>query len=98
MGDRRCSPRPQRRLAALGRVLRQGPDMLSIDWTSEEPAPEALQLLAVAVTGDSDAVERRFGAAVARAATAARFAGRGGEKYVFTRESGGALQSVALLG
>ena len=47
--------------------------MLTIDWTSEEAAPVPSQLLAVAVTGDGGAVERRFGAAIARAAGAARF-------------------------
>ncbi|MBL9099555.1 MAG: leucyl aminopeptidase [Myxococcales bacterium] len=72
--------------------------MLTIDWTSEEAAPVSLQLLAVAVHGDSGAVERRFGAAVARAAVAARFTGRPGEKFAFTRESNGELQAVTLLG
>lgn len=72
--------------------------MLTIDWTTEEVAPVPLQLLAVAVNGDTGGVERRFGAAVARAAGAARFVGRAGEKFAFTRESGGELQSVVLLG
>lgn len=72
--------------------------MLTIDWNSEEPASTALQLLAVAVPGDVAAVEGRFGPAVARAAAAAKFTGRGGEKFSFTRESGGELQTVALLG
>jgi leucyl aminopeptidase len=73
--------------------------MLSIDWTSEEPESVPLQLLAVAVAGDgAGLVDKRFGSAVARAAAAARFTGRCGEKFSFTRESGGELQSVALFG
>ena len=73
--------------------------MLTIDWTSEEPASGPLQLLAVAVAGDgATAVEKRFGPAVARAAAAARFLGRSGDKFSFTRERGGELQSVVLLG
>ena len=58
-----------------------------------------LQLLAVAVASDAGAtVEKRFGPAVARAAAAARFTGRCGEKFNFTRECGGELQAVVLLG
>ena len=74
--------------------------MLSIDWTSEEPAPAALQALAVAVaSGDCPTtVERLFGGAVAQAAGAARFTGRPGDQFRFTRERGAALQSVTLLG
>lgn len=74
--------------------------MLTIDWTSEEPAPAALQALAVAVaSGDcTTTVERLFGAAVGQAAAAARFTGRPGEQFRFTRERDQALQTVVLLG
>lgn len=74
--------------------------MLSIDWTSEEPASAALQTLAVVVpSSDYPAiVERLFGAPVAEAAGAARFTGRAGEQFRFTREREGTLQSVVLLG
>ena len=74
--------------------------MLSIDWTSEEPASAALQTLAVVVPGGDWAahVERLFGGPVSRAAAAGRFTGRAGEQFRFTRERGDTLQSVVLLG
>jgi len=74
--------------------------MLSIDWTSEEPAAAALQTLAVVVPSSDCAatVERQFGASVAEAAAAARFTGRAGDHFRFTRERGQSLQSVVLLG
>ena len=52
--------------------------MLTIDWTSQDPAAAALQTLAVAIPGrdNAPAVEQLFGAAIAQAATAARFRGR----------------------
>jgi leucyl aminopeptidase len=88
------------RLRAAGGLSDKTRSMLSIDWSSEEPAPAPLQLLAIAVSSAdvAAAVEQRFGAAVARAAAAARFGGRSGEKFVFTREQGGELQAVLLLG
>lgn len=74
--------------------------MLSIDWTPVEPTVSGHHLLAVALPGNDCAklVEQRFGAAVSRAAQAARFTGRPGEKFGFTREQGGELQAVLLLG
>ena len=74
--------------------------MLTIDWTSQEPASAALQTLGVAVPSQdcAPAVERLFGAAIAKAAAAARFAGRPGEQFRYTREHQGALQTVILLG
>ncbi len=74
--------------------------MLTIEWTSQDPASAALQTLVVAVPSrdSAPAVERLFGAAIAQAATAARFSGRPGETFRFTREQGGALQTVVLLG
>lgn len=74
--------------------------MLSIDWTSEEPASAVLQTLAVVVPGGDWAahVERLFGGPVSRAAAAGRFTGRAGEQFRFTRERGDTLQSVVLLG
>ena len=74
--------------------------MPSIDWSSQDPPAAALQTLVVVVpTRDSAAtVERLFGAPVAQSATAARFTGRTGEQFRFTRERDGALQTVVLLG
>ncbi len=74
--------------------------MLSIEWTSQDPAAAALQTLVVAVPArdSAAAVERLFGAAVAQAATAARFTGRPGEQFRLTREREGSLQTVVLLG
>jgi leucyl aminopeptidase len=74
--------------------------MLSIDWSSQDPAAAALQTLAVVIPARDCAttVERLFGAPVAQSATAARFTGRPGEQFRFTREQGGALQTVVLLG
>ena len=74
--------------------------MLTIDWTSQDPAAAALQTLAVAIPGrdSAPAVEQLFGAAIAQAAAAARFRGRPGEQFRFTREQGGALQTIVLLG
>ena len=73
--------------------------MLSIDWTPQEPATAPLQTLVVVLSSaDAAAVaERLFGAATAQAAAAARFTGRSGEQFRFTREREGALQTVVLL-
>lgn len=74
--------------------------MLSIDWTSEEVATTGHHLLAVAVPSvdAAQAIERRFGAALMRAAQAARFLGQPGEKFTFLREQAGEPQQVLLLG
>ena len=74
--------------------------MLTIDWTSEEPAGAGHHVLAVAVSSNdcAEAVERRFGGPIARAAQAARFRGRSGEKFSFLREQAGHPQQVVLLG
>lgn len=74
--------------------------MLNIDWTSEEPVGIGDHLLAVALTSAdcATALEQRFGATVARAAQAARFRGRAGEKFGFFREQAGHAQHVVLLG
>lgn len=74
--------------------------MLSIDWTPQEPATAPLQTLVVvlASTDSAAVVERLFGASTAQTAAAARFTGRPGEQFRFTREREGALQSVVLLG
>jgi len=74
--------------------------MLTIDWTSQEPPAAALQTLAVPISSRDSAptVEQLFGAAIAQASAAARFQGRPGESFRFTRERDGALQTVVLLG
>lgn len=74
--------------------------MLNIDWTSEEPVGIGDHLLAVAVPSAdcATALEQRFGATVARAAQAARFRGRAGEKFGFFREQAGHAQHVVLFG
>jgi leucyl aminopeptidase len=74
--------------------------MLSIEWTSQEAASAGHHLLAVAVASSDTgpAIERRFGAPLARAAHAARFRGEPGEKFSFLREHQGEPQQVLLLG
>lgn len=74
--------------------------MLSIDWTPQEPATTPLQTLVVvlASTDCAATVERLFGGPTAQTAAAARFTGRTGEQFRFTRERDGSLQTVVLLG
>lgn len=74
--------------------------MLSIDWNTQEPATTPLQTLVVVLVSIDCAatVERLFGALTAQTAVAARFTGRSGEQFRFTREREGALQTVVLLG
>ena len=74
--------------------------MLSIDWTSQDPATAALQTLVVVLASPDCAtiVERLFGAPTAQAAVAGRFSGRTGEQFRFAREREGSLQTVVLLG
>jgi len=74
--------------------------MLTIDWTSQDPATAALQTLAVPISSreSAPAIDKMFGAAIAQASAAARFQGRPGESFRFTRERDGALQTVVLLG
>ncbi len=74
--------------------------MLQIDWTMEEPALVAGQLLVVPLREgyDSEAITARFGAAVTDAVAKAPFTGKPGDTFGFTREHGGALQHVMLVG
>ncbi len=73
--------------------------MLSIEWTSQTPTPQALQTVAVFVPAEAlEILEQHFGAAVTQAARAARFEGRIGEQFRFTRDQAGVLQTVVLLG
>jgi leucyl aminopeptidase len=74
--------------------------MLEIDWTTEEPALAAGQLLVVPLREghDPELIGARFGAAVRDAVAKAPFVGKPGESFGFTREHGGALQHVMLMG
>lgn len=74
--------------------------MLAIQWTTDEPQPAADQILVLPLTAQHDAaaVEQRFGPAVVAAAKAARFKGKPGDTFSFTRELGGALQRVSFFG
>ena len=74
--------------------------MLQIEWTTDEPASGAGQLLAVPLRIDYDAaaLADRFGTGVREAVDAAPFVGKPGETFAFTREVGGALQLVTLFG
>src|SRR5690349_11794463 len=74
--------------------------MLPISWSSDEPATVANQLTAVAVRDEPDAavLEARFGRAIREAITAARWNGKPGESYTFTRARGDQLERVVLLG
>jgi len=74
--------------------------MLSIEWTSQEPATTALQTLVVVLASPDCAtvLERLFGAPTAQAAVAGRFTGRLGDQFRFARERDGSLQTVVLLG
>lgn len=74
--------------------------MLQLSWTTAEPSPVANQLLAVAIRDEVDAaaIASRFGVGVRDAIAAARFNGKPGESFVFTRTHGDALERVALLG
>jgi leucyl aminopeptidase len=74
--------------------------MLEIDWTTEEPAVTAGQLLVVPLREGHDpgVIAARFGAAVRDAVGLAPFVGKPGESFGFTREQGGAIQHVMLVG
>ncbi len=74
--------------------------MLDIEWTTEEPSNAAGQLLAVPLREghDPQGIAQRFGTAVLDAVGLTTFAAKPGESYVFTREQGGALQHVMLVG
>ncbi len=74
--------------------------MLDIDWTTDEPSITAGQLLVAPLRADhdSDALAQRFGAAVGQAVEQAPFAAKPGESFTFTREVGGAMQHVMLVG
>jgi leucyl aminopeptidase len=74
--------------------------MLTIDWTINEPEVAAAQLLAVPIQSNDAPknVEARFGAEVGQAVEAAKFEGKVGQTYRFTREADGHFQQVVLLG
>ena len=74
--------------------------MLDIDWTTEEPAIAAGQLLVVPLREghDPEALAQRFGAAVRDAVGRAPFSGKPGETFAFTREREGTMQHVTLTG
>ncbi|MCX4244288.1 leucyl aminopeptidase [Paraliomyxa miuraensis] len=74
--------------------------MLDIDWTTEEPAVTAGQLLVVPLRSghDPEAITQRFGAAVRDAVARVPFAGKPGESFAFTRERDGVIQHVTLMG
>lgn len=73
--------------------------MLTIDWNTSEPAPQAGQNVVIAVTEAAAAsLEERFGAAVAAACANSRFRGRAGERFSFTRHEGDFLLPVTLMG
>jgi leucyl aminopeptidase len=74
--------------------------MLEIDWTTEEPALAAGQLLVVPLREghDPELIAARFGSAVRDAVAKAPFVGKPGESFAFTREQGGAMQHVMLMG
>jgi leucyl aminopeptidase len=74
--------------------------MLEIDWTTEEPALAAGQLLVVPLREghDPEVISARFGNAVRDAVAKAPFVGKPGESFGFTREQGGAMQHVLLMG
>ena len=74
--------------------------MLEIDWTTEEPALAAGQLLVVPLREghDGEVIGARFGAAVRDAVAKAPFVGKPGESFGFTREQGSAMQHVLLVG
>jgi leucyl aminopeptidase len=74
--------------------------MLQIEWTTDEPPSGAGQLLAVPLRVDYDgaALADRFGTGVRDAVDAAPFAGKPGETFAFTRDLGGTLQHVTLVG
>jgi leucyl aminopeptidase len=74
--------------------------MLEIDWTTEEPALTAGQLLVVPLREghDPEVIAARFGAAVRDAVAKTPFVGKPGDSFAFTREQGGALQHVLLVG
>jgi leucyl aminopeptidase len=73
---------------------------MQIDWSTEEPAPAEGQLLVVPVREDAEPTANadRFGAHVQGAAEASRFAGKTAESFAFTRDVGGVLQHVVLMG
>ncbi|MCA9650304.1 MAG: leucyl aminopeptidase [Myxococcales bacterium] len=74
--------------------------MLDIEWTTEEPAAKAGQLLVVPLRDghDPEAIAQRFGAAVRDAVERSPFKAKPGDAFSFTRELGGALQHVMLVG
>ncbi|MBK6922757.1 MAG: leucyl aminopeptidase [Deltaproteobacteria bacterium] len=74
--------------------------MLTLSWTSEAPAAVGDQLLAVVVRDvpNPDAFDGAFGKPVREAFTAARFGGKPGDTFSFTRTVGDVLERVVLVG
>lgn len=74
--------------------------MLQIDWTTSLPAERAGELLAL-IVDEATALDRlraRFGDSAAEAANRARFKGKSGQRFAFTRTVDGGLQNVAVFG
>lgn len=74
--------------------------MLDIEWTTEEPALAAGQLLVVPLRDDHDPEEiaQRFGPAVRDGVQRSPFSGKPGDTFSFTRQVGDAMQHVTLIG
>lgn len=74
--------------------------MLKIEWTTEIPDAGSGQLLAVPVAGTAglSVVTDRFGDAVREMGERARFEGKAGSTFAFTRTVDEHLQHVVLLG
>src|SRR5688572_4779065 len=74
--------------------------MLQLEWTTQEPPSSASQVLVVPLLegADGDAIESRFGLPVRQALEVSPFTGKAGEVFTFTREEGGVLRRVLLVG
>jgi leucyl aminopeptidase len=74
--------------------------MLTIDWTTNEPEVTAGQLLAVPIQSEdaAESVEARFSPEIGQAVENAKFEGKTGQSYRFTRDADGHFQQVLLLG
>ncbi len=74
--------------------------MLNIDWTTEEPASAAGQLLVVPLREghDPEVIAQRFGAAIRDAVGQSTFVAKPGESYTLTRLVDAVAQHVMLIG
>ena len=74
--------------------------MLSIHWTTDEPASKENLLLAIPLCADHDldAVAQRFSSGVRNALEASPFQGKPGDSFSFTTQAGDALQRVLFVG